>query len=174
VAGDRGGCGVWNLFCGAEVCGECRGDLAAGYGEDGEFDGVFAAGDGDGFEEDGGGGTGSSDADGSGVGAGGGVAGYFGESSVCCRDARGATGCGGGVGFALSGIDDSVGGVDAAGAAYAAAGVGHGGGCGGGGDDYVLALSFELLALSGGAVGVWREVSLRSITHPFAEGRFDT
>src|SRR5207302_6393857 len=86
------------------------------------------------------GGEDSADAAGCGVGAGRGVAGYFGESSVCCGDSRGAAGCGGGAGFALPGVDDSAGGLDAAGAAYAATGVGNGGGCGGGGDDYALRL----------------------------------
>ena len=34
--------GVWGLFCRAEDCRSGRGDLAAGYGEDGESGGVFA------------------------------------------------------------------------------------------------------------------------------------
>ena len=79
---------------------------------------------------------GADDADGCGLGAGGGGAGYVGEPAVYCGYAGGTAGCGGGAGFALSCVDDSAGGLDAAGAAYSTAGSGNGGGCGGGGDDY--------------------------------------
>src|ERR1700729_2409633 len=131
MAGGGGRSGVWSLFCGAEVCRERRSDLAAGDFQNGELDGLFAGYWRDGFAEVCRGDEGSDDAPGSGVGDGGAGDGYFGELAVYRGDTGGAAGCCGGAGFAVSGINDFAGGVDAPGAAYAAAGTGDGGGGGG-------------------------------------------
>jgi len=139
LAGGGGRGGVWDLFRGVEDGRVGRGGVAAGYVQDGEPGGLFVARGWDGFARRGWWGRGSVYEDSGGVGANGRAAGYFGELVVCCGDTGGAAGCGGCVGFALSGFDDFVGGVDASGEAYSAARVGDGRGGGSRGDDYGLA-----------------------------------
>jgi len=113
VAGGWVGRGVWGLLCGSEVCGGGRACLADGYGEDREPD--YLLGDSAGGDAD----FGRRRAWVAAAAGGRLVAGYGPrrhdrEPSVYGGDAGGSVGCGFGAGFALSGLDDPTGGVDAA------------------------------------------------------------
>ena len=109
-----GGRGFGHLLHGAEAGrGEDGRDLAVGYVQNGEPDGVLVDAGGDVVPREGRWGASTGDAACGALGFGYGATRYLGESSVYCGDAGGAAGCGCGAGFAVSGIDDFAGGVDA-------------------------------------------------------------
>src|ERR1700742_17041 len=81
---------------------------------------------------------GSADADDGGVGDGDCSARHHWKSVIHRGNQGRAAGCGSGTGFAVPSVDDSAGGLDVAGATYAAARLGDGCGSCGRGDDYAL------------------------------------